>query len=166
MSFTIKRLDKSERCRGRVERLLWAIDSDYVPPLSTHLDLSLYAEKLLDCAVVCIAEVKSSDVGIIAIYTNEMNEKLAFISTIGVSRNARGIGVAGALIEAAIMHARLAGMLRVRLEVSRLNTPAIQLYQKMGFKELLTASTGTYENSTMMEKAISPEDNTGTCSGG
>jgi len=154
VSFTIKKLEKSERSRDRVEQILWTLDSDYVPPLSAHLDISLYAVKLINYAAVFMVEMDSLDAGILAIYANDIRELRAFISTSGVCQSARGHGIAGGLIDAATTYAREVGMLRVGLEVSRLNAPAIKLYRKFGFQESQSDMPRTYSSSVIMEKSL------------
>lgn len=50
-----------------------------------------------------------------------------------VRDSARGCGVAGELLGAAIAHARRAGATQVKLAVKRDNTAAISLYERHGF---------------------------------
>jgi ribosomal protein S18 acetylase RimI-like enzyme len=52
----------------------------------------------------------------------------------GVVAGHRGAGIGRALLSAALSAARAAGMLRVELEVRGSNTPAIALYERMGFR--------------------------------
>lgn len=154
--FEIKELGDSRSDRDRVERLLWALDSDYVPPLSTCLSIEKYAEKLVSEASIFILEMRASDVGLVAMYANDFKARRAYISTIGVSRHARGIGAASSLLDAAIHYARSVGMLCVRLEVSLSNKSAMKLYRKKGFERLETDQPLTYKNAVIMEKMMKP----------
>lgn len=134
--------------------MLCAIDQDYVPALSTIVDLDVYARKLVDKAVVLLAVIDDRDVGLIAVYMDDSERKIAYISTIGVLKCVRGLGVGEALINSAIELSKCKGMLRIRLEVARHNHSAIKLYEKVGFSLLDSQKVGAYANSLNMEKNL------------
>lgn len=137
-----------------MSKLLHALDKDYVPALSTFVDVDEYAEKLLENAVVLIATLQLSDVGITAIYVNDKENRNAYLSTIGAKRRVRHHGVGRALMQAACDVAVSNGMQCVKLEVSKQNDAAIGFYEKMGFVVQETKGPKTYANSVLMEKVF------------
>ena len=56
------------------------------------------------------------------------------IFNIAVCRNARQLGIGGALLQAAIQHAETENVENIFLEVRASNGPAIALYKKFGFE--------------------------------
>lgn len=75
---------------------------------------------------------KASFVGSSQRYRNSGD---AQVLNIAVSAEARGRGVAGSLMEAAIGYLRRAGAGELRLEVRRDNLPAVRVYERAGFVE-------------------------------
>ncbi|KAL9432012.1 hypothetical protein AB3S75_027093 [Citrus x aurantiifolia] len=58
----------------------------------------------------------------------------ASITKLAVKENYRGQGRGEALLEAAIKKCRTRTVLRIRLHVDPLRTPAVNLYKKFGFQ--------------------------------
>ncbi len=75
---------------------------------------------------------KASFVGSSQRYRNSGD---AQVLNIAVSAEARGRGVAGSLMEAAIEYLHRAGARELRLEVRRDNFPAVRVYERAGFVE-------------------------------
>ena len=63
---------------------------------------------------------------------------LGAIQNVGVTPDARGLGLGKALVVKALYGFRAAGMRRVFLEVTAENTPAFELYRSLGFRILRT----------------------------
>ncbi|HEX6985444.1 MAG TPA: N-acetyltransferase [Planctomycetaceae bacterium] len=71
---------------------------------------------------------------------------LGAIQNVGVTPEARGLGLGRALVLKALHGFRAAGMRRVYLEVTAENTPAVELYRSVGFRVIRTmykAGAGT-----------------------
>ena len=150
----IEELVPSDSSLSRVLELLEALDADYTPALSSIVHIHEYAAKLLRNAVVCLARLGGRDVGLVAVYVNDQATRCAYISTIATHQDVRGQGVGMALMESALNIAETHAMDYVRLEVSKLNKPAIRLYKRMGFREEKNSNQGTYEDSVLMEKSL------------
>lgn len=60
----------------------------------------------------------------------------ADMMNLAVSENARGMGIGAKLVLALIDRLRQNGVYRLTLEVRVSNTPAIRLYEKLGFKSI------------------------------
>ncbi len=98
-----------------------------------------------------------------ALVTLRRGTRLARLYSLAVATEARGRGVAQALLEAVEQGARETGALYMRLEVATDNEPAIRLYRKLGYTPF-----GLYEDyyedhgsALRMEKCIRPFAPTG-----
>ena len=152
---SIEKLTDNEEDRHRLITLFFALDFDYVPPLTSVVDVPEYAGKLLENAEVLVAVFNKVDVGLIAMYANDSREHAAFISTIGVLSSARGQGLGIRLLDEAAVLCIKNGMKSLRLEVSAQNKPAVKLYERCGFR-LFSGVTedGSYEHSLLFEKIL------------
>lgn len=126
-------LNRTEMSRERLYSLLCRLDNEYIPPISSQVDITRYAAKLTEHAVVIIAYNVDRDVGLIAFYANDLKSGDAFISSLGVEKSYRGSGLTKRLLTKAEAIAANHGMRRIKLEVSRTNTRAIQFYTREGF---------------------------------
>ena len=63
---------------------------------------------------------------------------LGAIQNVGVTPDARGLGLGRALVVRALHGFRTAGMRRVYLEVTAQNTAAVELYRSVGFRVIRT----------------------------
>jgi len=108
-------------------------DADFIPRLSARVVISDYAQKLADSAVRFEAWSDDTLVGLVAAYCNDIEEGIAFITSVSVLRGWMGKGIGARLVEECIAHAAALGMRQVALEVSSENQSAIRLYEKRGF---------------------------------
>ena len=138
----------------RVDRLLKKLDLAYTPPLSTLLDIRDYAAKLVEHATILIADLDGSDIGIAAMYANDLTAKRAFLTTIGVLPDFRGFGIGSRMLEALIEIAQEQGMKTILLEVHPSNTAAMRLYHKYSFVKTGHEEKHSYENSLFMMKQL------------
>lgn len=115
-----------------IEHLL-ACDADFVPPLSTRLEISSYAAKIASKATRFEAWAGDILVGLLAAYCNDQATRIAYITNVTVLREWTGKGIAAHLMDRCIEHAKASDMRLIRLEVSRDNVPAIRLYENSGF---------------------------------
>lgn len=107
-------------------------DQDFNPPLSTRVDVFSYCEKLFDNAQIIGAYNYNQLVGIVCIYTNDQ-EKIAYISSVCIYKEFRGMKISELLMGGAIDLARESFMDTIKLEVGINNNVAISLYKKFGF---------------------------------
>ncbi len=64
--------------------------------------------------------------------------QLGAIQNVGITPDARGLGLGRALVLKALHGFRAAGMRRVYLEVTAENAPAVELYRSIGFRVIRT----------------------------
>lgn len=93
-----------------------------------------------------------------ALVTLRRGTRLARLYSLAVNPEARGRGLAEALLKAAEQDAREAGALYMRLEVASDNHPAIALYQKLGYTRfgLYKDYYEDHGDALRMEKRIRP----------
>ena len=118
---------------GEIEDHLLRVDKDFVPVLSGRVEISAYASKLVANAVRFEAWASGRLVGLVAVYCNDPAGEIAYVSSVSVLKDHAGRGVASTLMSKCIEHVVHARMLRIRLEVSLDNEPALRLYERHGF---------------------------------
>jgi ribosomal protein S18 acetylase RimI-like enzyme len=106
---------------------------DFIPPLGERVDVDEYARKISRRARRFEAWVGGTLVGLLAVYCNDPAGEVAFITSVSVVREHHGQGIAKALLDRAIAHARQEGFRRMALEVGHSNAAAIGLYARAGF---------------------------------
>ena len=117
-------------------------DADFVPPLSTRVEIGNYAQKLASKATRFEAWSGGTLVGLVATYCNDSVTRIAYITNVSLLKEWTGKGIAGHLINLCIARAKDAGIRQINLEVAQANTPAIQLYEKNGFT--VSQATGPF----------------------
>ena len=115
---------------------LRACDADFVPPLSTKVDVLKYAHKLVSSAIRFEAWAAGRMVGLVAVYCNDQENGIAYISNVSVLREWTRKGIAKKLIKLCIEHVASLGLMQIRLEVTESNFPAVNLYEQIGFVEM------------------------------
>lgn len=108
-------------------------DADFIPTLSSRVVIKDYAEKLASKSMRFEAWAGGSLVGLVAVYCNDQDKRIAYITSVSVLKEWMGKGIAANLLKQCIECAKEIGMQRISLEVASDNMPAINLYQKMGF---------------------------------
>lgn len=111
-------------------------DDDFIPRLSSRVNVSEYCKKLLDNAEIIGIYVNHNLVGVVAMYCNNIISKEAFISSICISKNFRGLGYGKILLKEALSMAKSKKFTKVLLEVGKNNFPAISLYTRFGFYKI------------------------------
>jgi ribosomal protein S18 acetylase RimI-like enzyme len=111
-----------------------------------------YVSKVLNNGEILLAGSTRGLVGWVAIYCNDLLNRTAFLTSILVAANYCGRGVGAKLLRRAMSLADLKGMTFFKLEVSRQNKIAIQLYQHEGFISVNDLDLKhTYADSVYME---------------
>ena len=118
-----------------IAKHLWTCDIDFMPPLSSRVDINVYALKIADKATRFEAWLDGSLVGLLAAYCNDHEKRIAYITSVSVLKGWTGKGIAACLISRCVQHAKALGMRQICLEVASDNAPAIRLYKKSGFVE-------------------------------
>jgi ribosomal protein S18 acetylase RimI-like enzyme len=108
-------------------------DADFVPPLSSRVNINDYAQKIANKAARFEAWSGSTLVGLVAAYCNDRGNRISYITSGSVLRGWTGKGIARDLTKQCIEHAQTLGMRQISLEVASDNAPAIKLYEKSGF---------------------------------
>lgn len=119
-----------------LEKHLNSCKFDFVPPLHTKVEIKAYAKKLRDNAKTFEAWLDGNLVGVVAIYLNNHRSQIGFITSVSVFRSFNGKGIGITLVKQGISLAKSEDFKELRLEVSRANHKAIQLYLKLGFQKI------------------------------
>lgn len=131
--------------------LLKRVDSDFSPSLSSRVNLEQYALKLLKISTVFGVSKQSKLVGAIAVYMNDLDNKIAYCPFISILPNSRGQGFSQLLLELAIVELKSKQFNKLSLTV-RADNPARYLYKKVGFKVINEFSyEGSYIKGLNME---------------
>ena len=88
-----------------------------------------------------VAVSEKKDIGIVRGAVDDSEANNAFLISMWVAPDSRGLGAGKQLIGAVISWARDAGFTRLKLDVADDNSPAIALYERMKF--LPTGETGS-----------------------
>jgi ribosomal protein S18 acetylase RimI-like enzyme len=118
-----------------VLRHLKDCDAAFHPPLSLRVDLTAYAMKLATQAARFEAWQGEDLLGLVAVYCNAPDRKMAFVSNVSVRPDCAGQGIASQLMTQAIAYVRALGFAALSLEVSQDATRARRFYTGLGFAE-------------------------------
>ncbi|MGO2169059.1 GNAT family N-acetyltransferase [Pseudoalteromonas sp. AOP31-A2-14] len=112
--------------------LLIAVDSDFYPSLSSRVNLEQYTSKLLEKGRVFGVYKENKLIGAVAIYMNDVDNKVSYCPFIAVLPDFRAQGISLLLIESAIAELKRQEFKKLSLTV-RADSPASKLYKKVGF---------------------------------
>lgn len=118
---------------------LQAADDGFSPRLSERVDLTAYAEKLIAHAERFEAWSGDRLVGLVAAYCNGKGvchpptASPAFVSSVSVLPEWRGVGIARELMHRCITLAAQRRLQELNLEVNECATAALSLYYSLGF---------------------------------
>lgn len=122
-------------------RTLNEFDKVFSPSISEKVDsISDYASKLSENAYVYVA-YGSQNLGFITLYANDNDNKTAYISFIGVKREAQNMKIGRRLLKVCFEKSAELGMRHIKLEVQKENHSAVEFYIKYGFSYLGEASS-------------------------
>jgi len=108
-------------------------DAAFVPPLSSRVEIAGYANKIVSRATRFEAWSGGTLVGLVAVYCNDLKNRVAYITSASVLRAWTRRGIAARLVGQGVEHAKASGMRQIILEVASGNMAAIRLYEKKGF---------------------------------
>lgn len=92
----------------------------------------------------------NNPIGYAALYANDYENRIAYISMIGVISKMQGRHIGSQLLDKCIELAKREGMYFIKLEVYKKNEKAIEFYKRKGFK----AQTKSSEEKIYMVKDI------------
>lgn len=118
---------------GLIAAHLRACDDTFVPTLSSRVDIDEYAQKLAARSRRFEAWSNGVLVGLLAVYCNDLDGRIAYITSVSVMPVWRGHGIASRLIARCVENAAALGHMAIELEVGTRNEAALGLYEKHGF---------------------------------
>ena len=109
-------------------------DHDFDPPLSSRTNIRFYCEKLFKNAERISVDFKDKMAGVLCIYMNDSLGKIAFVSSVAILADYRRLGLGNLLLAKAVSLSKEREMTKIRLEVGKKNSAALDLYRKHGFE--------------------------------
>ena len=114
---------------------LKSCDNQFVPHLSSKVELAEYSKKIADKAIRFEAWNKNTLVGLVAAYFNQQ-ENFLYITNVSVEIKYKDRGIAKQLLHSSIIFANEHKLNFIELEVNKKNQSAINLYKKLKFENL------------------------------
>lgn len=109
------------------------LDPAFLSKLWKRVDRQDYLQKISALATSFEAWQDARLVGLVSVYTNRIEDGVAYITHVGIIPAFRGRGIAKRLLMAACSYVKQIGFDRIVLEVDANNLEAITLYRKLGF---------------------------------
>ena len=120
---------------SQIEEFLSAADKLFDIPLSAKTDLHSLAVKFCKHATVCAEVVQNNIVSMVAGYTENTPDDMAYISVVATLPDFSGRGLVQKHLCNFIRIAESKNLKAVHLYTTYSNIPAIRLYEKMGFSK-------------------------------
>lgn len=127
-------MDKSEVQYQLLLDYLIEVDQLFPVALSDKVVLGEYAKKLCTKATLCIEKRENQYVGVVAGYTENIENGLAYISLVGVRPQYSGKGIASKLIKEFLDVCRSKHIKKAHVYTDVRNEKAIAMYEKLGFE--------------------------------
>ena len=108
-------------------------DTDFIPPLSDRVDIDTYAHKITNKSMRFEAWDNEILVGLVAIYCNDSEHRIAYITSVSVLPEWQNKGIASQLIKQCVENVKSTSFELVELEVNSDNLAAIKSYEKNNF---------------------------------
>jgi ribosomal protein S18 acetylase RimI-like enzyme len=115
---------------------LAACDMNLAPPMSSRVNLQVYARKIFEKAVSFEVWDGNVLVGMLNAYLNDTTLWTGYITNVSILKEYMRQGIASTLLQLCLEHAQKDGFSKIKLEVSPANDPAIKLYARAGFKAI------------------------------
>lgn len=131
--YVLNTLGQSEKDLKLILDFFKIMDSVYIPPLNTQVNIHEYANKIIRYADNFMLFLNKEGIGIISLYVNDFLKKEAFITSIGILPGYHGNKLAYKLLNFAIDYSVSKKMRKIKLEVSKENRKAIGLYIRNNF---------------------------------
>ena len=117
---------------AEIENHLTECSEQFIPILSSYVDLHIYSSKIANNATTFEAWCENYLVGLVAIYYN-VEAKNVFITNVSVVSSYQGKSIAGKLLDICFNLSRDLLYTNVSLDVNKLNIKAISFYKRKGF---------------------------------
>lgn len=118
-----------------IEEFLLEIDKDFPVPLSKKVNISEFSKKLFEKATI-ITKIKDKKIiSMLAGYTENTENDLAYVSILATTKEYRGQGLAGKSLDKFIKLCKKKDLKGVHLYTVKTNTSALAVYHKRGFTE-------------------------------
>ena len=111
-------------------------DGEFVPSLSSRINIDDYAVKIHKLSKMFEAWGEGELLGLVATYCNSNERLTAFVTNVSVIPGWHGNGIANNLINQCMLVVSNLGFKSIELEVGVENEAAIALYSKHGFTVL------------------------------
>ena len=108
------------------------------------VDPSELAEKYYKYGEVLLLSEKDAYIGFAAFYCNDTSAQTAYLSMLALNSEYEGKGYGRKLIRTVIHNAKIKGMVKLKLEVNKMNNRAINFYSKLGFLTTSENSSSFY----------------------
>ena len=119
--------------REQILRFLQRVDESFPVPLSRKTSLEALAQKLCEKATICYELDGEEVVCMVAGYTDNVVDDVAYISVVATLNRARGKGFATGCVSQFLKIAAQKGLRATHLYTDRKNEKAINMYLKIGF---------------------------------
>ena len=127
-----------------LQNFIKSMDPEYIQSITSQKNnLDVYINKLYQHSEINLVFYPNKIIGFIATYCNDLNTKIAFITSICILNHYRRKGIGTKLIQNAEVQAKKCNMQSISLEVSKHNLGAISFYKKHGFYEQKVSKTET-----------------------
>ena len=108
-------------------------DDNFIPKLSSKVNLKDYSNKIFENAVRIEAWISNDLIGLIAVYQIIIKQEL-FITNVSIEKKYTGNGIANQLMNQLLILFNSQDFNKIKLEVEINNKIAINLYTKYNFK--------------------------------
>ena len=112
------------------------VDKLFPIPISQKVELASYAHKLIQKATLCPQYMDGKLVGLVAGYTDNIINGMAYIAMVSVSKKVQNQGIAKKLIKKFCVRCEEKKIKKVHLYTDSGNDVAIKMYNKLGFKQV------------------------------
>ena len=111
------------------------VDKTFPTPLSEKQDLYLLSEKFCSKGTLCFCVENEQIVSLVAGYTENITDNMAYISVVATLNGYEGRGYAKKLVKEFISICEKRGIDAVHLYTAKTNSKAISMYKGIGFEE-------------------------------
>ena len=135
---------------------LFACNHNFIPPLESVVNIKNYSAKIKDNGITVEAWSGSRLVGMIAVYLNDFESRMGYITNVSVMSDYSGQGIASRLLNNCIELVKERSFNSILLEVNEKNKSAVGLYVKFNFRKV---SEPSKENFIKMKLDLSGNPN-------
>lgn len=114
-------------------KIIEKCDMAFINGITMREDYEKIFSKIDKYAIFISAGIEKVYVGYAAIYVNDLENNVAYITMIGVVDSVQGLHIGSMLMDKCIEISKMNGMRKIRLEVSTDNKKAIRFYYHKGF---------------------------------